>query len=317
MNRSALLMILAVLSSGCNDIAERMAPRKQASPSRTAAALQADELFWSTLHGGQYEQIPAALAAETAAYLQDPADPDTAAHVGWLHIWRISESSRLPTVPPGITDDATLSRKYFDEALALHPGEARYQGFLASATLAEGAIHHDEQVTRHGYFMLLDAIKAWPEFNLFTAGYVMSSQPANSDLFKKGLDWEWHNLDVCVGENVDRTAADYSNYLHLETHQGRKRVCWNSWIAPHNLEGFFFNLGDMLVKSGDWETGRKAYGNAKLSAAYQDWRFRELLERRITDAPDNVAAFNAPRDSAAYKPLLNESAVSCVICHQN
>jgi len=39
--------------------------------------------------------------------------------------------------------------------------------------------------------------------------------------------------------------------MSKKTKEGKKRVCWNSWIAPHNFEGFFLNMGDMLVKSGD------------------------------------------------------------------
>ncbi len=126
------------------------APEKTASATRTEAAERADALFWSTLHAGDYEGIPRALTALTAAYLADPRDPVTAAHVGWLHIWRLVERARLDPAPPGITDHAVLSRKYFEEAVRLRPGEARYLGFYASALLAEGSIHKDEKVTRRG-----------------------------------------------------------------------------------------------------------------------------------------------------------------------
>jgi len=76
----------------------------------------------------------------------------------------------------------------------------------------------------------------------------MSSRPYDSERFKEGLDDQWRNLDVCVGETVDRQHPDYARYMRLETREGPKRVCWNSWIAPHNFEGFFLNFGDMLVK---------------------------------------------------------------------
>jgi hypothetical protein len=55
--------------------------------------------------------------------------------------------------------------------------------------------------------MLLDAIEAWPEFNLFTAGYVMSRLPADSPRFKEGLEWQWRTLDVCVQERIDRVSS--------------------------------------------------------------------------------------------------------------
>src|SRR5207253_1589278 len=104
---------------------------KAPSAQRTALAQRVDGLFWQTLHGGAYEQIPAALTALKAAYLEDPHDAVTAAHIGWMHIWRLAERARLDAVAPGITDDAVLARKYFEEAVRLNPAEARYRGFYA------------------------------------------------------------------------------------------------------------------------------------------------------------------------------------------
>jgi uncharacterized protein YceK len=310
------ILAMSVTLTGCGYVAEHTAPKKQAATSRTPQALSADELFWSTLHGAEYEHIAPALEVETAAYLAAPNDAVTTAHVGWLHIWRLSERQRLDSVPAAITDDATLSRKYFEDAVALNPDDARYLGFLASATLAEGSIHQDEAETRRGYYLMLDAIKAYPEFNLFTAGYTMSGQPAGSDRYKQALEWQWQNLDVCVGEKVDRKSAEYAKYMPQATDKGIKRVCWNTWIAPHNFEGFFLNMGDMQVKSGDWQTGRKLYENAKLSPTYAQWNFREVLEQRIRDAEQNVAAFSAKPNAANYKPLMGSSSFSCVACHQ-
>jgi hypothetical protein len=122
-----------------------------------------------------------------------------------------------------------LARKYFQKALALNPTEARYLGFLASMTLAEGGIDKDEAELRRGSAMLTEAIHAWPEFNLFTAGYVLSRQPANSDSFKDALNWQWQNLDVCVEGKVDRANPDFTKYKALETTEGPKRACWNDW----------------------------------------------------------------------------------------
>jgi hypothetical protein len=51
---------------------------------------------------------------------------------------------------------------------------------LQSPSDREHKLCQDEKLTYQGYFMLLDAIKAWPEFNLFTAGFVMSRLPADS-----------------------------------------------------------------------------------------------------------------------------------------
>jgi hypothetical protein len=193
--------------------------------------------------------------------------------------------------------------------------EARYLGFLASMTLAEGGIDRDEAELRRGYSMLIEAIHDWPEFNLFTAGYVLSREPPNSDRFKEALDWQWQNLDACVGGKVDRADPDFTKYKALETAEGLKRACWNTWIAPHNVEGFFLNMGDMLVKAGDWKVAQQIYANAKISGTFGAWQYRDVLEDRIQSAEANVAAFNAAPGSAKAIILVN-SAISCMACHR-
>jgi hypothetical protein len=310
------LAALAFALGGCSFLAVQTAPPKLPATVRTPLAQQADAVFWRTLHGGRYDGIGAALEIQTAAYLENPNDAVTAARAGWLHIWRLAESSRLASVPATITNDAVMARRYFEEAVALAPDEARYVGFLGSTLLAEGAIHKDEALTRRGYYTLRDGIDAWPEFNLFTGGYVMSGQAHDSARFREGLAWQWRTLDLCVGEPVDRKNPDFARYMRLATPDGPKRACWNSWIAPHNFEGFFLNMGDMLVKSGDWQTAQKVYANARHSPDFAAWKFREVLEARIRDAPANVAVFTADRGrGTSATPMMFSSPFACSACH--
>jgi hypothetical protein len=310
------VVLVGTLLSGCGYLAVATAPSKQAATSRSEAAVNADKVFWETFHSGEYDKIQGALGVLTAAYLDTPDDAITASHVAWLHIWRIAERTRLNPLPPIITDDIVLARKYFQEAVTLNPADARYLGFLGSSMLIEGDIHKDEKLTRRGYYLLLDSIRTFPEFNYFTAGYTMSSRPADSSRFREALDYQWRNLDVCVGETLNRANPDFTQYMSQATAQGSKRVCWNSWIAPHNFEGFFLNMGDMLVKSGDWQTAQKIYANARLSANYETWNFRNVLEHRIRDAQANVAEFNAPRGTQGTRRIMLNSEFSCMACHQ-
>ena len=318
---SCALLAVSALSS-CGFVAVHSAPAKTAVTQRSDAALRADGLFWQTLHGGAYDAIPAALVAVQAAYLETPGDATTAAHIGFLHIWRIAERARLANPSPLITDDMVLAHKYFQEATTLDPSDARYLGFLGATQLAEGAIHHDPKLTRQGYYTLRDAVTAWPEFNLFTAGYVMSGQPADSERFREALDMQWRTLDACAGTPVARTNPAFDTAMKRQTLTGPKRACWNSWIAPHNFEGFFMNMGDMLVKAGDWQTAQKVYANARLSPAYGAWKFSPVLETRIVQAQANVAAFNAPEPGVAADPakadavIMNKSRFACMACHQ-
>jgi len=311
-----IIALTALVGTGCGRIAVWAAPEKSASVERTPAAVEADKVFWATLHGGAYDRIPAALTALKSAYLAAPSDAVTASHVGWMHIWRLGERARHQPVRPETTDDAVLARKYFEEAVRLDPKEARYLGFYASLLMAEGTIHKDEKMVRRGYFTMKDAVVAWPEFNLFTAGYTASTQPVDSDRYRDALEQQWRNLDVCVGERVDRANPDYARYMRLETREGPKRVCWNSWIAPHNFEGFFLNFGDMLVKAGQVETALTMYGNARLAREFPAWPYRAVLEARIAGAAANVEAFRKSDPVPGAPTLMVRSPFACTACHQ-
>ncbi len=313
------LILLAAAFFAATALAGEPAPVKLASATRTPQALQADEVFWRTLHAGDYAHIDAALQASTAAYLADPGDALTAAHVGWLHIWRLAENGRAERHVPTITDDAILARRYFEEAVALKPDDARFQGFLASAQLAEGAIHHDPALMRRGESTMAAAVRAWPEFNLFTAGYVASTAASDSRAFRAGLEQQWRNMEACLDTPVDRANPDIARHRgHAAPSAEKLRACGNTEAVPHNVEGFYLNFGDMLVKAGDWQTARKVYANAMAAPDYATWPFAAVLQERIAHAPDNVTLFNGP-SAGRGKPgpqVMANSNAACMACHQ-
>ncbi|HTM63096.1 MAG TPA: hypothetical protein VL360_01190 [Gammaproteobacteria bacterium] len=314
--RIITLLCAAIPLSACENIALMMTPAKKAQTSHTALAEKARNTFWDTLHKGNYNGLSETTKFLTAAYLENPNDPELAAFLGFSHIWRITERQRLTNAPSTIVDEMILSQKYFTDAVELNPSDPRYQGFLGDAITASGTIFHDQRQQVRGYFKLKHAISMWPEFNYFTAGYIMSSLDYNSEQFKEGLDWQWQTMDLCAETRVSRQNPDYSSFMHLETTHGRKRVCWNSWIAPHNFEGFFMNMGDMLVKQGDWRTAVKIYKNAKLSKTYSSWPYRDMLESRIKNAEHNVANFRNAALRGRDKVIMFNSGYGCAACHQ-
>ena len=97
---------------------------------------------------------------------------------------------------------------------------------------------------------------------------------------------------------------------------GPKRVCWNSWIAPHNLEGFFLSFGDMLVKTGQPETAMAMYRNARLTADDAAWPSRDLLEARIANAAANVEVFRRQDAPPGTPTMMIRSGYACMGCHQ-
>jgi hypothetical protein len=305
-----------LLLAGCEEMAVHMTPKKHAIASSSPLAKHAQELFWETLHRGQYNNISQSQYQLMAAYLENPNDPNLAAHLGFLHIWSITERQRFKTIPPTIVDHIVLSKFYFSNAVELNNQDARYLGFYGDSTLVEGKIFHNEREQVSGYFILKQAINMWPEFNYFTAGYVMSVLPPDTKQYKEAVEWQWKTLDLCAGEKVDRRHPDFSPYMKNATSVGPKRVCWNSWIAPYNFEGFFMNMGDMLVKAGDWQMAQQVYRNAKLDSAYSTWPYRQMLEDRIINAKNNVASFQKEYVSP-NKTIMFNSGYGCVACHQS
>lgn len=301
--------------TACEKIALWNTPSKTPRASNSRLAAQADHYFWRTLHQGRYEDIPQADRLLMAAYLENPNDPKIAAHLGFLHIWSITERYRVPYKNPLIPNQIVLSKKYFADAVQLDPQNPIYQGFYGDTMLVEGQIFQDKREQVRGYFVLKDAIHEWPEFNYFTAGYPMSSLPPHSDKFKEGLKWQWKTMDLCAGVKINRQNPDFSPFMRRETLIGKQRACWNSPIAPHNFEGFFMNMGDMLVKSGDSKTAISIYQNAKLSKTYPKWPYKAMLEQRILHAKANESYFNQEGRGPNQKIMFN-SGYGCVVCHQ-
>src|SRR5207244_10699356 len=106
-------------------------------------------------------------------------------------------------------------------------------------------------------------VAAYAEFNLFVRALIDGQLPTSDPAFAQGVDALWKTLDLCAGEPVDRANPDFTRYLGRKTSTGVQRVCWNDEQAPHNFEGFFLYMGDLVVKSGDAATGAKLYANAK------------------------------------------------------
>ncbi len=64
-------------------------PKKKPIPSHSQLSYQAEKQFWATLHQGDYAALPQTNKLLMAAYLENPNDPQLAAHLGFVHIWKL------------------------------------------------------------------------------------------------------------------------------------------------------------------------------------------------------------------------------------
>ena len=302
--------LIAVLTLSCARIIPPLAPKKKGKLCEEPQCLEVDQLFWTTFHNGDYTEVEAVIERMTAVYLDHNRDWRLAAHLGFLHSWALAENDRAAERTARVTDHSTLSAKYFREAVRLNPEKDwRYYGFLVSMQMAEGGIHGDMQDMTRGYFQMKKAVRKYPEFNLFTAAYTLAMSPRRKDR-ENAVEMLWKNLEKCVGERIDREELDYRKYLDQKEIGGKMSTCWNTWIAPHNMEGFLLILGDLLVKQGELPLALRVYRNAQYFPEYDYWSHRPQLERRLELT--ELALQRQEKLSDPDFPKFDR----CMVCHQ-
>jgi hypothetical protein len=308
------LLSMVLSTAGCAWVVIHSAPEKTAVASNSRLATRAKAYFWDALHGALYEELPAVTEALTEAYLEQPADPEIALLLAHAHLWKVSERSRLATQDATITDELILADRYFSEAMRLRPDDRRIAGWQGGVRLALGSIHNDERLIREAYYELDGAARAFPEFNQFSASFAMSAIAPDDPRFPEVVQRMWNAADLCIGTPMSRTEPVYRPDPKKLTTTGDARVCWNSEIAPHNIEGFFLAFGDAVSKSGDAQTARKLYENAKRSPSYAAWPFKGELERRIEEVAKRTEAYRGT-DRLQWPQTMINSPYACTGCH--
>lgn len=320
----ALILSSAMLTGSCGYVASKLQHKKVLNFNETALSKAANHYFWLNFHQGNYDSLQSVISLLNAAYLDNPGNIKIIDHLGFANIWKYAESQRLKTQSADILQNFILSKRFFEESYELNPADSRILGFLGDAKITEGEISNNKQLVVEGYFDGIKSMHEWPQFNKFTLGYVLSQTAAKSDQFKKALDWQWETLGDCACKTLNKDNIDYKELVKLTENShdpAISRACLNSWIAPHNVEGFFLSLGDMLVKGGDIKKGVEAYKAAKLSPAFHDWPYAPELLKRIQNASENQVNFNKPvnhrsPDFSRSGVMLVSSKMACMSCHQ-
>ncbi|MEJ1239338.1 hypothetical protein WBG78_14475 [Chryseolinea sp. T2] len=297
--------------------------RKEVAWLQSPQATAANDYFWKQFHEGNYDSIPVILNKLTTAYVSNPNDIRTITHLGFTHMWALSEHRNNAGSPRSV-EHATMAQKYFGESYLMNPNDTRTLSFLSSVKLANGSICGDRELLKDGYLNGQKAIREWENFSSFSLAYTLSRLPASDAKFKEALELmktlaERHAEDFDPN-NADTQAQIASIKLLLDSDQSKDRVFHNSWIAPHNIEGFFMAYGDMLVKSGNWKEGISVYRLCREVRQYSDWDYKEVLERRIVNAQRNAALFGKPvargGSVGVDDAILVETGIACRSCHQ-
>jgi len=273
--------------------------------------------FFDAFHAARYSGAKPSAAVLDEAVAAGRTDGEIALVRGLAHLWHVAEARRDP-MPDGaaLQAEAMALPGQFAFAQEKAPNDPRVGCFLGTALVSAGQATQNPALEQQGLAVLDRAVAAYPEFNLFCKSLAYEPLPASHPDFVKAVDALYEALDACFGEKVDRQNPDVTRYLGQATHEGRKRVCWNSWIAPHNAEGFFLYFGDLLVKQGKVDVAKVVYGNAKKIAEYESWPYKSILTERLGSDLATKSALYRDADPKNDPPVGGASADrNCAYCH--
>jgi hypothetical protein len=286
-------------------------------PTIQEQAAEAKALFWEVFNAGAYERIPEAQAKLLAVYEQDQTLGENAMLLGVSHYWNAAEWRRDLSRPSRGQYEAILKTdEYLTVALELRPNDGRIMCWLGGAKTFRSQIERNPALMDQGLALINQCATVYPSFGLIMKGFVGSFLPVQSDLYQQAVTAIWENVDVCIDEDISRENPDFTNYMHLTGNlSGQYLACWNGPTAPHNLEGFWLFMGDLLTKVGQVNQAKIIYNNALLVPEVEKWPFYNRLMERI-ETVDQRAALYGDDVATNDPPMLPQTTYQCVLCHQ-
>ena len=273
--------------------------------------------FFSDFHASRYGHAATDAELLERTFAEHPDSGPLAFDVGLAHAWHLAEWRRDPN-PDGaaLAQEAQQQVSFFLTASEKNPDDPRVDCFLGLALLGAGEDTADAALADQGAAILERGVERFPEFNLFCIGLAYDQLPADHPDFQRAVEAAWQTFDACFGESFDRANPDITPYLDQATDQGPKRVCWNDAIAPHNAEGFYLWVGDVLVKNGDVARAKVMYANATTIREYPAWPYRSLIEDRLgADLEERAARYRD--DDPENDPVIAGASIdrNCGYCH--
>ena len=317
------ILIAGLTLDGCGRIAIFTAPNRVADAESDDRSTSAQNQFIEILEAGKYEDLDTITEKLTSAYLKKPNNARTNLYLGMAHLWAVAEHNRLNPAPARITERLTLADFYLGEANKLQPGDARIVGFQASARMAMGSVHEVERWKRMGYFQAKDAISDYPEFNLFVLSNALIQLPPHDPALTEAEDALWRTVEVCFDRDIDpahlsatRLESDIIRSQKNFSGSQRDRACFNSELAPHNMEGFFLHFGDVLAKRGKEANAKIMYQLASVAPSYSSWPYQHVISDRMENLSALVEQFRHAKTVEDEPELMARANYACVACHQ-
>jgi len=293
----------------------------------TPEAADASAMFWHALQGDSYEDLPAAINALQAVADAHPDYPKLNMLLGmayaWLYFGQYSPGADKMRADPAY--EAMLAQAIpravstLAHARELAPSDRILPGFLTTMQFVQARVNHDQAAEDAAYAGLLANTKAYPQFQGFVQGWVLTSMyPANSPRFNDGINGYFATLNSCVGFKVSRTDPSAPEFV-FNILAKADPACYNTSIAPHNLEGTFLGLGDAFAKEGKLTQARASYENVMRVPGYPGWAYMHMLEARLQKLNQLQADFTKGNGQERVIPgepaMFFQGFYACSACH--
>ncbi len=256
--------------------------------------------FWTAFQTADYASSDHALSLLSQASAADPSDNHLIELTGLCSFWKVVEHGRAGIPAQQLTGLAQQSLAYVEEAARREPQNRLIPGFISSAKYQAGAMTCNVDMMRQAMCELQHNTEVYPQFHGFVEGWVLTAMlPPNHPAYEQAVEAYFKTLDSCAGIRVPRSFPKIGpiGLSILAKKSAQETVCYNTNIAPHNVEGTMLGLGDALVKQGKLRQAKMAYESIPKIPAYVNWPFKEAS--RIASRIWNLCSKNGLRNRDA------------------
>ena len=296
--------------------AETHRPTQTVSPEETAIEKKFFNLFWT----GAYEQLDS-MKSEIQGFLaRKPESILLKSRLAYANLWQWQERFRTE-VSSNAPEYVSECVRLFNELFPVDEKNMVFRGFGTNCVMLAATLNQSDAQKNKAYELAFSAIRGLREYAPFALSYTFLVAPRESVRFKAGLAMLFSVLDVCYGQSIDRERpVTYdkivpANFKNSAYHY----YCENTFMAPHNAEGFLFTLADALLKAGKIEPARIMYENVKKSSGYATFPYQNLVDQRLSNLEKNSADLARPFQALERPDHLVVSSAgpyACTICHR-
>jgi hypothetical protein len=264
----------------------------------------AEQAFWTAFHAGDLTAGGTAWGELQTNYEANSKDPYNTLLLALCSVWEASEAGRNPSTQGQMEAKyGPFIGLYMSAAYKLDPSNGFAEGFLGYGLYDQGQQEGDAGAgaVAMGEGLIDQVVSTDPTFGFFK---VLESQtvPVGDPLMQAGEAAAWTVLETCGGEAVDPTTPNLEAYAAAENSGKGTPHCFNDDIAPHGMEGFLLNMGDLLAKEGKSDVATQIYKGATLSSTYAQWPYASAIAGRLGGTPYTGGPYGVPN-------------VACGVCH--